>query len=114
MCGVVFKHPNEKTLYVAGDTVWFESVQEVIETHKPEIVIVNGGDVQLSEGGSLIMGKNDIYEVYKTAPNAKIISVHMEAVNHWTLSREELRDFTKEKGISTNVLIPEDGESFTF
>lgn len=114
VCGVVFKHPNEKTLYVAGDSVWYEAVQEVIETHKPEIIVVNGGDVQLSEGGSLIMGKDDIYEVYKAAPNANIISVHMEAVNHWTLSRKELQGFTNEKGISSSVLIPNDGETYMF
>jgi L-ascorbate metabolism protein UlaG (beta-lactamase superfamily) len=114
VCGVVFKHSNEKTLYVAGDTVWYEAVQEVIETHKPEIIVVNGGDVQLSEGGSLIMGKDDIYEVYKAAPDAKIISVHMEAVNHWTLSKEELKNFINEKGISSNVLVPDDGESYSF
>ncbi|MDM5326969.1 MBL fold metallo-hydrolase [Neobacillus sp. CF12] len=113
VCGVVFKHSNETTLYVAGDTVWYEAVQEVIETHKPKIIVVNGGDVQLSEGGSLIMGKDDIYEVYKAAPDAKIISVHMEAVNHWTLSKEELKSFINEKGISSNVLVPDDGESYS-
>ncbi|MDM5326312.1 MBL fold metallo-hydrolase [Neobacillus sp. CF12] len=112
VCGVVLKHPNEKTLYVAGDTVWYDAVQEVIETHKPEIIVVNGGDNQFLQGGSLVMGKEDIYEVYKTAPNAKIISVHMEAVNHWTLSREELRTFSIEKGISSNILVPVDGESY--
>ena len=42
--GIVFKHPTEKVLYVAGDTVWYDAVQEVIETHKPEIIVVNGGD----------------------------------------------------------------------
>ncbi|MGM0878648.1 MAG: MBL fold metallo-hydrolase [Bacillota bacterium] len=114
VCGVVFKHPNEKTLYVAGDTVWYEGVQDVINTHNPEIIVVNGGDNQFFEGGSLVMGKEDIYEVYKAAPNAKIISVHMEAVNHWTLSREELKSFIKEKGISSNMLVPDDGESYTF
>lgn len=60
------------------------------------------------------MGKDDIYEVYKAAPNAKTISVHMEAVNHWTLSRKKLKGFTNEKGISSNVLIPNDGETYTF
>jgi L-ascorbate metabolism protein UlaG (beta-lactamase superfamily) len=114
VCGVVFKHPNEKTLYVAGDTVWYEAIQEVIETHKPEIIVVNGGDNQFLEGGSLVMGKEDIYEVCKAAPDAKIISVHMEAVNHWTLSREELKSFIKEKGISSNVLVPDDGEAYLF
>lgn len=114
VCGIVFKHPNEKTLYVAGDTVWYEGIQEVIGTHKPEIIVVNGGDNQFFEGGSLVMDKDDIYEVYKAAPAAKIISVHMEAINHWTLSREELKSFINEKGISSNVLVPDDGESYTF
>ncbi|WP_102346093.1 MBL fold metallo-hydrolase [Bacillus sp. Marseille-P3661] len=114
VCGVVFKHPTEKTLYVAGDTVWYDAVQEVIEIHKPEIIVVNGGDNQFLQGGSLVMGKDDIYEVYKAAPNAKIISVHMEAINHWTLSREELKSFANEKGISSNVLVPDDGESYSF
>lgn len=114
VCGVVFKHSNEKTLYVAGDTVWYGAVQDVINTHKPEIIVVNGGDNQFLLGGSLVMGKDDIYEVYKVAPNAKIISVHMEAVNHWTLSREELKSFIQEKRITSNVLVPDDGESYTF
>ncbi|CAH1203792.1 hypothetical protein PAECIP111893_02071 [Paenibacillus plantiphilus] len=114
VCGVVFKHEDEKTLYVAGDTVWYEAVQEIIEVHKPEIIVVNGGDNQFLQGGSLVMGKEDIYHVCQAAPNSKIISVHMEAVNHWTLSREELRSFLAEKGSSSNVLIPDDGESYTF
>jgi L-ascorbate metabolism protein UlaG (beta-lactamase superfamily) len=114
VCGVIFQHTNEKTLYITGDTVWYGAVQDVIETHKPEIIVVNGGDNQFLVGGSLVMDKDDIYEVYKAAPNAKIISVHMEAVNHWTLSREELKSFINEKGISDNVLVPDDGESYSF
>ncbi|MEC1671725.1 MBL fold metallo-hydrolase [Bacillus mojavensis] len=114
VCGVVFKHQSEKTLYVAGDTVWYEAVQEEIDTHQPEIIVVNGGDNQFYEGGSLVMGKEDIYETYKAAPNAKIIVSHMEAVNHWGLSKEELKSFIKEKGIASDVLVPEDGESYSF
>jgi L-ascorbate metabolism protein UlaG (beta-lactamase superfamily) len=114
VCGVVFKHQSEKTLYVAGDTVWYDEVQKVIDTHKPEIIVVNGGDNQFFEGGSLIMDKEDIYEVYKAAPNSQIIVVHMEAVNHWNLSREELKSFINEKGIASTVSVPDDGESYTF
>ena len=60
------------------------------------------------------MGTEDLYEVYKAAPDAKIIAVHLEAVNHWGLSREELKSFINEKGISSNVLVPDDGESYSF
>ncbi|CAH0299484.1 hypothetical protein SRABI80_04193 [Peribacillus frigoritolerans] len=41
VCGVIFKHSKEKTLYFTGDTVWYEAVQETIDTHKPEIIVVN-------------------------------------------------------------------------
>lgn len=114
VCGVIFKHPMEKTLYVAGDTVWYGAIQDIINRYKPDIIIVNGGDNQFFEGGSLIMGKEDIYKVYKAAPYAKIICVHMETVNHWTLSKEELKSFIHEKGIFTQVLVPDDGESNSF
>ncbi|MBM7579625.1 MBL fold metallo-hydrolase [Jeotgalibacillus terrae] len=114
VCGVVFKDQDEKTLYVAGDTVWYEAVQETLDTHQPDIIVVNGGDNQFLEGGSLVMGKEDIYEVHKAAPDANIISVHMEAVNHWTLSRQELKSFAEEKGFSRSLSVPEDGESYTF
>lgn len=113
--GFVFKHPNEKTLYVAGDTIWYDAVQDVINTYKPDIIVVNGGDNHFLDGKSLIMGKEDIYKVYKAAPDAKIVVVHMEAVNHWGLSRKELKAFIKEKGMSSsNVLVPDDGQSYTF
>lgn len=114
VCGIVFKHESEKTLYIAGDTVWYEGVKKTLRTFNPEIIVVNAGDNQFLEGGSLVMGIADVYEVHKAAPHAIIIASHMEAVNHWTLSREELRNFISDKGISRNVLVPNDGDGFSF
>lgn len=112
--GLVFKNEKEKTLYLAGDTVWCTPVQEAIETHNPEVVILNAGDNKFFELGSLIMGKEDVYEVHKAIPSAKIIASYMEAVNHWGLSRKELRKYAVEKGFSSQLLIPEDGECNDF
>lgn len=114
VCGVVFNHPNEKTLYIAGDTVWYDDVQEAIETHAPDIIVLNAGDAKFEGGHSIIMGKKDVYEVYKAAPHAKIIASHMESVNHASLSRKELKSFLSEKEISSSVLVPDDGETYTF
>ncbi|WP_252312667.1 MBL fold metallo-hydrolase [Sinobaca sp. H24] len=114
VCGVVFKHHDEKTLYVAGDTVWYEEVQKAIDAHNPEIIVVNAGDNQFFEGGSLVMNKEDVYEVHRAAPKATIIAVHMEAVNHWVLSKEDLKSFTAKKGISSRIFVPVNGESYTF
>ena len=110
VCGLVFMHPDEKTLYLAGDTVWNHHVREAIAAHNPEIIIVNSGDAQVIGLGSIIMSKHDVLEVHKASPDAVIIATHMEAVNHATLSRKELKAFLTKHGAVDHVLIPEDGE----
>ncbi len=112
--GVIFQHPEEKSLYIAGDTVWYEGIHDVITSYQPEIIIVNGGANQKLACGSIVMDKEDIYQLALAAPNSIIISSHMEAMNHWTLSRQELRDFVLQKGLTTQVYVPEDGESYKF
>ena len=69
VCGFIFQHDNEKSLYIAGDTVWYEEVEKTLRTFNPEIIVVNGGDNQFNEGGSLVMDENDIYEVAKLMPS---------------------------------------------
>ena len=59
------------------------------------------------------MGKEDIFEVYKAAPRAQIIVSHMEAVNHYTLSRADLKASIRDRGMASNLLVPDDGESYT-
>ena len=112
--GVVFKHPGEKTLYIAGDTVWYEGVEENLKNYEPDVVVLNSGDAQVLGYDPIIMDKKDVYEVYKAAPRATIIASHMESVNHAMLSRKELREFISEKGMAQRVLVPEDGETCSF
>ncbi|WP_354305065.1 hypothetical protein [Pedobacter sp. UYP1] len=112
VCGLVLKHPTEKTLYLAADTVWYEGVQEALDQHNPEVIVVNGGDNQFFFGGQLVMNKKDIHEVQKAIPKATIIVCHMEGVNHNTLTKKDLKAFLIEKGIADRVNVPEDGQSY--
>ncbi|UAB82942.1 MBL fold metallo-hydrolase [Zunongwangia sp. SCSIO 43204] len=113
VCGMVMKHPSEKTLYIAADTVWYEEVDKTIQKFNPEVIIVNGGDNRFVIGDQLIMSKEDIYQTHLAAPNADIVVVHMEGVYHNTLTRKELRSFVNEKAIEEKILIPEDGETLS-
>ncbi|QXE88418.1 MBL fold metallo-hydrolase [Geomonas nitrogeniifigens] len=111
VCGVVLQHPDEKALYLAGDTVWNRNVADALREYTPGVIVLNCGDAQIIGIGSIIMGKRDVHDVWKAAPGATIIASHMEAMNHAVLSRKELRDFLKENGMIQRVLVPEDGES---
>ncbi|EQB2598853.1 MBL fold metallo-hydrolase [Aeromonas salmonicida] len=113
VCGVVFSHPQEKTLYLAGDTVWNEMVARSLRQHEPEVIILNCGDAQVPGLGSIIMGKEDVRAVYQAAPRSTLIASHMEAVNHAVLSRKELRDYLAEHGMADRVRVPEDGDTLS-
>ncbi len=110
VCGVVFQHPAEPTLYLAGDTIWHPDVANSLSQHRPKVVILNCGDAQVSGLGRIIMDQNDVWQVHQAAPEAILIGSHMEAVNHAMLSRSDLRAFALEKGFSDQLLIPADGE----
>lgn len=112
--GVVFSAKNEKTIYLAGDIVFNKDVEDVIKNYNPEIIILNSGDAQLGDGSSILMTKEEVLATHKVAPKAKIIAVHMEAVNHSALSRYELKEYSKQKGMEDFVFIPKDGESLKF
>lgn len=110
-CGLVFVHPDEKTLYIAGDTVWVKPYVRSLQRFQPEIVVLNTGNAVNDLYGPIIMGKEDTLRTLQILPAATIVTSHMEAINHCLLTRAELREFTLEKGIEDRVLIPADGES---
>ncbi|WP_300635200.1 MBL fold metallo-hydrolase [Pseudomonas sp.] len=108
--GVVFQAPGYKTLYLAGDTVWRKEVDQAIEQFHPQVIVLNAGKAMMAGyKGSIIMGEEDVLRAAQTAKNAKIVAVHMDAINHMSLTREALRSYVKQHGIEGRVDIPEDG-----
>ncbi len=114
--GVVFERPGYKTVYVAGDTTWNRYVQDAITQYRPDVMIINACYGRLIEyDGSFIMGKEDLYRAYQALPKATVIASHMESLAHCTQSRKELRDYIREKDMNPQrVLVPEDGETYSF
>jgi L-ascorbate metabolism protein UlaG (beta-lactamase superfamily) len=90
-------------VYLAGDTVWYEGVEETIARHRPRVAVVNAGGAEFVEGGLIVMGTDDVREVVARVPT--VVAVHLEALNHCFLTRAELRRSIPE------VLVPEDGET---
>ena len=90
-------------LYLAGDTVWYEAVEETIERFSPRVAVVNAGGASFLEGGLIVMGIDDVREVAARVP--VVVAVHLEALNHCFLSRADLA------AAVPGVVIPRDGET---
>jgi L-ascorbate metabolism protein UlaG (beta-lactamase superfamily) len=114
VCGIVFSHPDEPSLYLAGDTVWNRYVEDSLASYRPDVVVLNCGDAQVPGLGKIIMDQHDLAQVARAAPQAAIVASHLEAVNHCVLTRAALRAFIDEQGLQARVLVPEDGETCTF
>lgn len=105
--GYVLRNEQEPTLYIAGDTVWCREVSDTIKHFKPDVIVVNAGGARFLEGDPITMTPDDVIHLCHAAPKAKVIAVHMEAINHCLVTREELEQHTRKAGVA--IEIPDDG-----
>lgn len=113
--GVVFQAPGQETLYLVGDTIWRDEVDQALDEYDPKIVVLNAGQAMRSDyDDPIIMGKEDVLRATQTAPEATVVATHMDAINHMSLTREELREYVQAVGIEDHVVIPADGEVISF
>ena len=107
--GFVLSAPGEPSIYVAGDTVWCEEVAAALDEHRPDVVVLNAGGARFSEGDPITMTAADIDAVARYAPGARLVAVHLEAVNHCLETRADLHQRLRDTGLTGRVTVPEDG-----
>ena len=107
--GFVLRAPGEPSLYVAGDTVWCDEVAAALDTHRPDVVVVNAGGARFTEGDPITMTAEDIAAVAAHAPGAQVVAVHLEAINHCLQTRADLHQRLHVEGLERRVTVPEDG-----
>ncbi len=110
--GFVVRAEGSPTLYVAGDTIWCPEVEEALRSHSPDVVVVNAGAARFLEGDPITMTAEDVVRVCRALPDARVVAVHMEAINHCLLTRDELEEQLQQEGLAERVEIPADGETF--
>jgi L-ascorbate metabolism protein UlaG (beta-lactamase superfamily) len=110
--GFVLRAPEEPSLWIVGDSVWCPELAEELDRHRPDVIVVNAGGAQLLTGERITMDAADVARVLDAAPEAQVVAVHMEAIGHCKLSREELRAELADQG--PRLLVPADGETLVF
>ena len=112
--GFVLAADGEPKLYVAGDSIWCNEVAEVLGREQPHVTVVNAGAAQFVQGGPITMDGADVADLTQGAPWTQVVAVHMEAINHCLLTRDELRRQLGRMGQLAWVKVPADGEELTF
>ncbi len=115
VAGFIFKAENEPVVYWAGDTVLYDEIENIITSVKPDIILTHSCGAKLDDSGPIVMDAEQTIAVCKLAPNAIVVATHLNALDHGTVTRADLRAYAEKNGVSKDqLLIPEDGQTLTF
>ena len=108
--GFSLEAPGEPSVYCTGDTVLYPPVAETISATEPDVVITHSCGARWN-GDLIVMDADETVEVCRLAPASIVIATHMEALDHATVDRRQLRAAAEANGIApSRLLIPLDGE----
>jgi len=107
--GYVISHGNEN-IYLAGDTIWCREVQEALDKYQPDVIVLNGGGARFQAGDAIVMTIPDVLNVCNYAPEAQVLVVHLETVNHSSETRAQVKAALASNGLSGRCIVPDDGE----
>jgi hypothetical protein len=113
--GFIFQAAHEPTVYWTGDTIWNDTVADLIRRTQPQIIITHSCGAVWGEQVLIVMDAAQTVAVCRAAPGSIVVATHMDALDHATVSRDALHHYAAASGIRPEqLLIPGDGETLVF
>jgi L-ascorbate metabolism protein UlaG (beta-lactamase superfamily) len=112
--GFILKTKDIGTIYIAGDCVYTQKIEDVFKQYQPNYAILNTPRAQMILGTVITMTAEDIVKIRRISPNTNILITHLDAISHCTFKRNDLRKYLHSVGLLEKVVIPEDGEIMLF
>ncbi len=114
--GFVLKAEGEPTIYIVGDSIWIYEVEQAIQKYKPDYIVTNSGGAVFPgfEATPILKDEEQTMSLIQQCGDARVIAVHMDALDHCRTTRTSLRRKAEETGVTKDKLvIPQDGEVVT-
>jgi L-ascorbate metabolism protein UlaG (beta-lactamase superfamily) len=111
--GYILKSRFHPTVYIVGDTLLTNEVEEAMCAHHPDVVIMPGGGARFDVGDEIIMGLEDVLPMAENF-NGSLIVNHLEALDHCPVTRSQVLDLAQSKGLLHRIKAPEDGEELVY
>jgi L-ascorbate metabolism protein UlaG (beta-lactamase superfamily) len=110
--GFALTAPGE-VVYVSGDTVWFEGVQEVARRFDVSIALLNLGAALVRAVGDepLTFTAAEAVLVAHAMPRARIVPLHFEGWEHFSESRADIQRAFESAGLDERLLWAPPGEA---
>jgi L-ascorbate metabolism protein UlaG (beta-lactamase superfamily) len=107
--GFLLRDRSGRSLYLAGDTVLYDAVERVLDEASADVVVVNASGARFTGGEPIVMDVDDVVAVARRVPGARVVAVHLDAINHCVQTRADLHQRLHDEGLTERVTVPEDG-----
>lgn len=118
VAGYIFQSSGDPTVYWVGDSVLCDEVRSAIEHYRPDVIITHSGGALWPDGAGqptlIVMDAEQTLATSRLAPWAKVVAIHLDSVDHATVSRADLHTAVTAAGLGAHIVIPEDGETLLF
>lgn len=111
---VVTPEGSSGSIYVSGDTVWYEGVAAIKDKFDIRLAILFTGAAQPRGTFHMTMGSNDAIEFAHAFPQAAIVAIHNEGWEHFMESQDELARSFATVGLASRLTSLERGIPLTF
>jgi L-ascorbate metabolism protein UlaG (beta-lactamase superfamily) len=110
---VFFTDSPEQSIYVSGDTVWYEGVAETARRFPAQAAILHIGAERVPEVGPfhLTLTSEEAVEAAKAFSDAIIVPTHFEGWAHFSEGREEILRAFRNAGIEHRLFWPKAGQA---
>lgn len=108
--GYILSGNKVPSIYIVGDSVLTEEIENNIKAYNPNYIVINSGGAKYPHlpENPILMEAEDALSIAKKYKDTKVIAVHMEALDHCTVTRDDLKELSEFNGIQ--IMIPKDGE----
>jgi L-ascorbate metabolism protein UlaG (beta-lactamase superfamily) len=110
------REDSEGTVYVSGDTVWYDGVREVSERFDVRMALLFCGAARVKVAGNndLTLSADGAVQAARAMPRATIVPLHYEGWEHFTQSRADVERTFAKAGISGRLVWLAPGVPMTF
>ena len=110
---IFFTDSPEQSLYISGDTVWYEGVAEVARRFPVQTAVLHIGAARVPEVGPfhLTMTSEEAVQAAKAFSQAIIVPTHFEGWAHFSEGKEDVLRAFRAAGMEQRLCWPKAGEA---
>jgi len=100
---------DDRTIYVSGDTVWYEGVADIAHRYDVDVAILFTGAARPRGAFHVTMDSNDAVEAAHAFGEAQIVAVHNEGWGHFSETQGDLAQLFQVLGLGKRLRLVERG-----